>query len=264
MAQHWGSHCHLQLSPLFEQAEAILEKAASKGVLGCIVPSYSSLEWPRQLLLSQRPGVRNALGVHPWSLTERKLTPIDQLEESFLSFAESLGRNLVAVGEFGLDRSRAEFKECFAAQTNLFRAHLRWADKLHLPVIIHSVRALGKTLELLQLSPPGKGGVLHSYAGPPEMVDSFSSLGLYFSYSGNLKTSAKARESLKRTSPERILFETDGPFSKGLGVGNEAVGPHHLPEVLETASQILGKSVEWCWSVHDENTERLFRIQETT
>lgn len=235
------------------------------GVPGCLVPAYSPEGWERQEQLIAEPRVRNALGLHPWAIAE--LPPevaVDVLNSAFDRLPSAWGDSLVAVGECGLDRSRAELKALFPLQVEVFDLHLQWAGKLELPVIVHCVQALGPTLTALQARPCPRGGVMHSYGGPPEMIAPLTELGMHFSYSGNLVTSKKARESLLATPHDRLLWETDGPYGKGLEGGALPVAPHCLPQVVVFASQILGKSIEWCWSVHNENMAGLFNIQETT
>lgn len=261
----WDSHCHLQLDPLFDQNESVLAQALESGVTGCLVPSYSPREWPRQTVLAQQGRVKNALGLHPWCIEDPECDLLlGLLEEAFRTLPVRWGSSLVAVGECGLDRSSARLRSTFELQLELFTLQLKWASKLNLPVIVHSVRAIGKTLEVLRVRALPKGGVLHSYIGPPEMVPRFAELGMSFSYSGTLAISEKARKSLRVTPPERLLWETDGPLGKGLAPKGLSSGPQDLPKVLELASQILGKSKEWCRSVHSENMASLFGIQEIT
>jgi TatD DNase family protein len=198
------------------------------------------------------------LGIHPWCVPGSAAEELErELDQGFARYVVEWGDKLVAVGEFGLDRGSRETTECFDDQISLFKRHMVWAKKLCLPVIIHSVKAHGKTLELLRASPPPKGGVLHSYSGPKEMIPNYAALGLAFSYSGNLNVSKKARESLLATPTDRILFETDGPHSMGFDT-QEPVTPSMLAEVVETACQILQQSKEWCWSLHHENYSRIF------
>lgn len=225
--------------------------------MGCLVPSYGPEEWGRQDRLLKHDGVVCALGIHPWRVVGGDSELLNQLDHGFASHGTRWGEKLVAVGEFGLDRCRPEFKNCFDDQVALFKRHLEWANKLSLPVILHVVKAHGKALELLKFNPPVAGGVIHSFAGPMELIGDYANLGFYFSYSGNLAHSDKARQALKATPPDRLLFETDGPD----GPKPEAcdvLGPAELPKILALASKILDKSKEWCSTLHRENGARLF------
>jgi TatD DNase family protein len=256
----WDSHCHLQLDPLYDRAEECLRLASEVGVCGCLVPAFGPDQWDRQTTLLKLESIALALGIHPWCVPHHSNEWLmKKLQSGFEYYPKLWGQRLVAVGEFGLDRSTAELKGCFQVQEEIFLKHLALAEALALPVILHLVRAPGRGLELLVQSPPSNGGVLHSYSGPPDMVGAFAEVGLSFSFSGNLSYSAKARQSLRLTPHDRLLFETDGPHSKGLSAPG-VLGPEKLPRVVDLASEILGRSKEWCWSVHRENCHRIFGI----
>lgn len=201
-----------------------------------------------------------ALGIHPWCVPGAEISDLlGQLDEGFQKYPSDWAGRLRAVGEFGLDRSNARFKDCFEAQGQLFSRHLSWAHTLSLPVIIHSVAAHAATQKLLQEGPSVPGGVLHSYAGPKELIPVYAELGLCFSYSGHLAHSKKAQESLRKTPPERLLFETDGPQGPRVGQ-EETLSPTSLPHVIGLAAKILDRSEEWCRSVHRENSCRVFGL----
>ncbi|MFA7480937.1 MAG: TatD family hydrolase [Vulcanimicrobiota bacterium] len=252
-------HCHLQLSPLFEEWESLLARAHSVGVAGCLVPSYGPEEWERQDRLLTHQGVYQGLGIHPWWVPGQDLGRLlELLNEAFLHYPKRWGSRLRAVGEFGLDRANPERKACFETQRVLFREHLKWAEQLSLPVILHLVKAHGAAYELL--SGFTGGGVIHSFSGPKELLHQYREFDLYFSYSGALATSEKAREALRSTPPDRLMFETDGPHGAALGK-NGLLSPASLPVVVQIAAEVLGKSVEWCRSVHRENCRRLFALE---
>lgn len=257
----WDSHCHLQLDPLFERAGSELDQASHRGIEGVVVPAYGPEQWDRQTALLKYSTVRVAFGIHPWCVPGSDVVCLTRsLEANFAKFADLWGEHLVAVGEFGLDRSNKGFKDCFEAQVQLCHQHLRLAEREGLPVILHVVRCHGRALEVLEQHRPGQG-VIHSYSGPPELLPDFLRLGLSVSFGGNILHSERARRSLKTAPPEAILFETDGPAGNGLSNAGES-GPKNLQEVLQAASSILGKSIEWCRSVHNENTTRVFRLND--
>lgn len=241
------------MNPLFPEAGSYFH---SEGLSAAVVPSYDPEGWKKQGSLLDIAGVQLALGWHPWCLPGHEFEEVrDRMDQAFAHLTSEWKDRLVAVGEFGLDRARPEFKECFELQVQVFRHHLTWAKRLNLPVILHSVRALGKTLELLKQDPPTKGGVLHSYSGPPDMIDAFAEVGMYFGFSPALADSEKQSQSLQKAPTERILFESDLPGGEKKHNPAEA-----LRQVVRLAAKILDKSEEWCWSVQRENCKRLFLI----
>jgi TatD DNase family protein len=73
---------------------------------------------------------------------------------------------VVAIGETGLDYywekdpvARQKQKEAFIAQIEL-------ADRLGLPIVVHSREAIEDTLNILKTHTPHYGGVMHCYSGP--------------------------------------------------------------------------------------------------
>ena len=248
------------MSPLFEEAGALLRLARERGVDGCLVPSYGPEEWGRQDELNEFEGVFQALGIHPWCIPGCDLESlVSQLNDAFDYYPGKWKARLKAVGEFGLDRSRPEFKECFEVQKSLFRFHLEWAQRLSLPVILHVVKAHGAAYELLRESSTPITGVIHAFAGPKELVAQYAEFDLCFSYGGILGTSRKAQDALRNTPNEKMMFETDGPDGPSLS-DEEPLSPALLPKVVETAAEVLGKSEEWCWSVHRANCRRVFGL----
>lgn len=250
----------MQLSPLYEQAEALLLLAEERGVGGCLVPSYGPEEWSRQDRLNRLEGVVQALGIHPWCIPGRNPDElVHRLDDAFQTYPARWGDKLRAVGEFGLDRSREEYKDCFEVQKMLFARHLEWAERLSLPVIIHVVKAHGACCELLSRGPRPASGVLHSFSGPKELLQQYAEFDLCYSYSGNLARSEKAREALRHTPQDRLMFETDGPEGPQIEE-EEVLSPASLGHVVRMAAKILDKSTDWCWATHRENCARVFGL----
>jgi TatD DNase family protein len=257
-------HCHLD-DPAFAEPtlDLALRQALQAGVGSALVPGFGPGRWPRQseLLLNQRGFLMwGAFGLHPWAVDPAQ--DIDSLrlvlERGWQDHAQKWGEGLVAVGEFGLDRSRRGQVVPWDLQGALFGWHLQRARLGKLPVILHLVRSHGAALEQLTAQPP-PGGVVHAFGGPVETVPAYLELGLCLSFGSALMHREKARESLRATPPEQMMFETDAPG--GLkGDFPPPLGPAHLPKIVEAASQVLGKSVEYLLARHRENCARVFGL----
>ena len=256
----WDTHHHLQFDPIFHRREEALKAAGKAKIKGVIVPAFSPELWKRQSQMIGNLRTKQALGVHPWWVPQQNFKELYvETKLAFQNLPELWGEDLVAIGEFGLDRSKPKFKSCFQDQIELFRLHLKWARKLELPAILHVVKAHGKALELLAENESSVPGVVHSYSGPIELIPRYNSLGLSLSYSHTLTISEKARLALRNTPENHILFETDGPRTDR-AQEPKSKDPASLIEVVKKASEILGRSKEWCWSIHRENTSRIFGI----
>lgn len=192
--------------------------------------------------------LRGALGWHPWALeADRDIHDHQQRLEQEWSAWQAQQLTPVAVGEFGLDRS-PRWRAQFELQQAVFRLHLEWSQRLKIPVILHLVKADGAALELLRERPP-VGGVIHGFASHSQTLGPYAELGLSFSFGGALLEREKVQRSLRDAPLDRVMFETDAPS-----------GTVALRKVVRAASQLLGKSVEWCWSLHRDNCRRILNL----
>lgn len=254
-------HCHLDDPSLEPFLDEVFQRSAKAGLRGVLVPGYGPERWNKQeeLLLSRKLiDVWGAFGLHPWALQSGNdiQATIEILEQGF-ERALGWGKKLVAVGEFGLERSR-KITTPLTVQSEIFGWHLEKAKKFGLPVILHLVRSDGKALDLLQAGAPWRG-VVHGFSSHSQTVPHYLALGLYLSFGSALLHSDKARAALKATPLERVMFETDAPA--GLkGNFSPPRGPHQLQDIFQAASQILGKSVKYLLARHQENCREVFRL----
>lgn len=245
------SHCHLDDPQL--DFEAVVRAARADGVDGAVIPGYGPERWARQSELLLSPGdfaLWGGFGIHPWAL-EPSTSPEtyrDMLGQGWVQYARRWGDRLVAVGEFGLDRSKTRGR-ALELQRSVFSDHLELARTAALPVILHLVRADGLALELLRELPPPHGGVVHAFSSQPETIPAYAELGLSFGFGAGLLRFPKVREALRAAPSDRFMFETDDPKDR-----------YNLGEIIEAASQVLGKSVEYLRKQHSENCARVFKL----
>ncbi len=134
-----------------------------------------------QALSASHVGVSPTAGLHPNHVAEA--APGDW--DAVVALAEA-GR-VVALGETGLDRHWHNTP--FPQQEDYFNRHLELAHRLNLPVIIHCREADADVLCLLRDVFDRHGpleGVLHSFAGSPELAETGLAVGLHLSFSGVL------------------------------------------------------------------------------
>ncbi len=245
------SHCHFDDPQL--DFEVAVRVARAAGVDGAVIPGYGPERWARQseLLLSRGDfALWGGFGIHPWVLEPSTSSEAyrDMLAQGWVQYARRWGERLVAVGEFGLDRSKTR-GGTLELQRSVFSHHLDLARTAGLPVILHLVRSDGLALELLRELPPPRGGVIHAFSSQPETVPAYAELGLSFGFGAGLLRFSKVREALRAVGSDRFMFETDDPKDR-----------YNLREILEAASQVLGKSVEYLRKQHSENCARVFRL----
>ncbi len=197
-------------------------------------------------------GAYFAAGVHP---SELKDLPANWLEE-----LEALCRHekCVAVGEIGLDYHYDDTDKL--AQREAFVAQLALADRLGLPVQIHSRDCAADMLSILKehASLLKHGFLMHCYSHGREMMNDFLALGGYFSFGGTVcfKNGRRVVESASFCPEDRLLTETDSPYLSPFR--GEKNSPCNIPVILKKLAEVRGTDEEQLEAAVRRNAETLF------
>ena len=144
---------------------------------------------------------------------------------------------------------------------------LELAHTLRLPIILHCVRAHGRMLELLEAHGPlPRGGVMHAYGGPEELIPRYQKLNLRFSFGGIIthENAKKPRTALTHVPGELLLVETDGPSQVPKGLVRRRSEPADVAQVLAEMARLRGEPAHLLARKTSENAAALFRVGSTT
>ena len=197
-------HCHLDLYP--DHAAAV-ERCERDGVFTLTVTTTPKA-WPRNHeLASATRHVRAALGLHPQLVADRAHE---------IGLWEELLPRTRYVGEVGLDAG-PRFYKSFETQQEVFARVLSLCAAAGNKIVTtHSVRATKVVLDMVeQYMPPSRGRVvLHWFAGTAAEAKRAIDLGCYFSVNAEMIVNEKRATITKILPLDRILTETDGPFTQ--------------------------------------------------
>ena len=212
------THCHLTFDKLTGDVEGVLSRSVAAGVTGWITIGTEPGELQKALALTEsHENLWVGLGFHPHIAKE--------ISDDDLKFLEKLaGENdkIVAIGETGLDYHYDHSPRDI--QQLIFRGQLQIAQKLNLPVIVHSREAFDDTMSILDEFTGGiKNVVIHCYSGTCEQTRLILEAGYYISFTGivTFKKSDQARAAAKLVPLDRLMIETDCPFMSPEPVRNE-------------------------------------------
>ncbi len=259
MAAYIDVHCHLT-GDEFEKiggVQAVLARARENGVDRIICSGFDLVSSKIARDISERyDGVYFCAGFHP--------SELDKLAEGDFAEIEKLcaHEKCVALGEIGLDY-HFEDNPSPEVQRAAFVAQLQIADKVGLPVVLHSRDAAQETLELLKAHKGllKKGGLMHCYSYSPEMVEDFASLGLYFSFGGpsTFKNAKKVQECVQRVPATRLLSETDCPYLTPVPHRGEFPNePKNVKYVVDNMAVLRNENVEELKTQILQNAKTLF------
>jgi TatD DNase family protein len=249
------SHCHLdRLEKSPEALAEVIQFAEQRGVEHFLCVCVSVNDFPAMMqTIKPFDNVSASCGVHP--LHQDEACSYDEL----LAMASS--DNIVAIGETGLDYFySAETKD---VQLTSFVDHIKVANKLNKPLIIHTRDARKDTIELLKKhKAPHTRGVLHCFTEDWEMAKAAIELGFYISISGivTFKSAQELQDVVKKIPLENLLIETDSPWLAPVPYRGKPNQPGYVREVGEFIANLKGISVNELAKVTSQNFYDLFNI----
>jgi TatD DNase family protein len=250
------SHAHLDDARFDPDRDEAIRRAWEAGVRGILTIGNGS--GPDDMgcglpLARAHPWIYTTVGVHPHDA--------GRAESRHFKLMEELARdpNVLAIGEAGLDYHYDNSPR--PVQREVFRAQLELANRVDLPVVIHTRDADPDTIALLGETPPARG-VVHCFTGGADLMEYALGLGLMISISGILTfpRSEGLRELVRRVPDDRLLVETDAPYlapAPHRGRRNEPAFVHRTAEAL---AGLRGVSPERLAGQTAANFERLFGV----
>ena len=147
-----------------------------------------------------------AYGFHPSDINKINDNDIDELEQ-YLS-----NNKIAALGEIGLDYYWD--KENIDKQKEYFIKQIKLANKLDLPMIIHSRDAALDTYDILKEYDKNGKGIIHCYSSSYQMAQMFIKLGYLISLAGpvTFKNALVPKDVAKNIDLKNLLIETDSPY----------------------------------------------------
>jgi TatD DNase family protein len=250
-------HVHLSDEEYSGCVDEIVQEARNSNVVALVSNSMDFKTSTLSLELAERyPGVvYAALGVHPWTVSD--LTD-EQFEQTIDFISKSKRKDFVAIGEIGLD---FKYMKIWDKQVRIFDSMLHLAEKLELPVIIHS---RGTTSQIVDMLPSYnvKRVLLHWFSNPISALSRAVDMGCYISEGAPVVFSNGIRDVVKRVPLENLLTETDGParFFRP-PFGGKRTSPAFIPTIAKAIADVRGMDVESVAGRIGKNFEDFFGIK---
>lgn len=250
------THAHLYDEAFISEEDQAVERAVRAGVTRMILPDIDSQTREAMFSLADRHEGRifPCLGLHPTSIGADWKKELAALEGW-------LSRKIYAIGEIGMDCYWS--KEFIKEQQEALRIQLELADRLDLPVIIHSRESTELIINVLkECRHLNLRGVFHAYSGSIETYRQIERLGDWYIGIGGVLTYKKASiaGTVRDIPLDRILLETDCPYLTPVPFRGKRNESSYIPHIAARLSEILGKGIEEIAETTTANAEKLFRI----
>jgi TatD DNase family protein len=256
------SHCHLSDPDLLARLPQILQdmQAAQVDRALCICTTLEEFDTVHGIAQAH-PHIWASVGVHPDNQDVQEPTLADLVKGS------QRGR-VVAIGETGLDYYRLGDRTVadMEWQRDRFRVHIRAAQQVGKPLVIHTRSASADTLAILReegedARAGAAGGVFHCFTETDVVARAAHDLGFYISFSGILtfKNAQDLRDIVAFMPMDRLLIETDSPYLAPVPHRGKTNNPSFVPFVAQQVASVRGMAVEAVAEQTSANFDRLFR-----
>lgn len=267
----FDSHAHLN-SEKFEGRYIENTKKVMEEIEYVMIPARDYQSSLKALELAQlSDNIYVALGLHPTEVP-RFLEEAKQIDMNFdeyitqeLSKIEKLiienRSKVVAIGELGLDYYWDKGEETQKMQREMMKKQIGLANKLELPIVIHTRDATIDMIKLLQENEVLKKGIMHCVPINEYLIKETLKLGYYISFAGNITfKNAKPEECIKIVPEDRLLVETDTPYLTPEPMRGKENTPGNVKYVIDKISKIIEKDPKEIERITTNNAKKIYNI----
>ncbi len=263
--QLFDSHSHYNDEKFDMDREEMIKETLASGVSNFIVAGYSIESSKKAIKIANNyEGLYTIVGISPNDIEEIKTEEdikksIGEIEKIYIKDQDEK-KKIVAIGEIGLDFYwNKENKEL---QKEIFIKQIELANKLNLPIVIHTREAISDTIEILKKNLCIKKGIFHCCPLNRELVREAINLGFYISLSGviTFKNSKNAEEIINIVPEDKLLIETDSPYLSPEPVRGTRNNSINVKYVAQRIANVKNKSIEEIAKITMENTKKIFNI----
>ena len=251
------THTHLDFPDFDADRTAVLARSRAQGVEKLVVLGVYQANWQRLWDLAQaEDGLYAAFGLHPVYLDQHQPAHLHELHDWLQRLAGQ--PKLCAVGEFGLDYFLEQLDR--SQQQQLFEAQLRLAMEFELPALLHVRRAHAATIATLKRLKPGRGGIIHAFAGSVEEAREYIKLGFKLGLGGapTWPQALRLRKVVAQLPLEALVLETDSPDMAPAMYPNQRNSPEYLPAICAALAELRGISPDELAEASSQNARTLF------
>lgn len=289
MMKFFDTHSHYDLLQ-----DGSVAQMKSSGLVGFVYDAIDVKTSERGLRLAKKyPGfIYPTLGLHPELVIpggefyrddydERKIyVDVSRLQKLF----EEGKDHFVAVGECGLDHywleqsaaggqlSDKQIEKAKKLQRLMFTKQIEFAQKIHLPLVIHPRGAEEECLEIVRNQQSAFSSqcpvLFHSYTGSLKTAQEMLQAGYYISFNGILtfKNAGNIREIFSWAwahFPQRILAETDSPYLAPEPKRGERNNPSYVRFVVEKMAALTELPIRDVAATILRNSRAFYAIDES-
>lgn len=246
------THCHLS-KKYYNDIDKVIEDNKIALIDKIIISGCEKDEIEETMQIINNYNIVYAtIGYHPDQadiITEKDIKKLENLVNS--------SKKVVGIGEIGLDYHYDDINK--DKQKQIFEMQLKIAEKLSLPVVIHSRDATFDTIEILKKYKVK--GIIHCFSGSLETANIYIGMGYKLGIGGVLTfKNSKLGEVVKEVSLNSIVLETDSPYLTPDPYRGKTNSSKYIPLIAEKLSQIKDVTINEVAKITTKNCYDLFDL----
>ncbi len=247
----FDSHTHIAMKHFQGDRERVIQRAKDAGLTGMVTSSIGAASFHRTLgiVSKHQDYIYHSAGCGVSRLTRDEA-------EKIIALTRKYAKDIVAVGEVGLDYHWIKDPKGRKAQEPLFQMFIELATELNLPIVVHSRKAEAEATEILEKKFSGEV-LMHCFDGSPEVANRVADNGWCITLPANFSKYRNRTTAAKIIPLSQILLETDGPY---LSPDNERNEPAKIIRAAEALGEILGQPLDEIANITTKNATCFYRL----
>ena len=254
--EFFDSHAHYNDEKFKDDRDKIILENYNKGIRYTTCIGYNLQSSKDAIDIAKKYDfIYCTAGISPNDINDNVYEELYEIEEM------AKHKKIVAIGEIGLDYYwNKDNKEL---QKEVFVRQIEIANKLELPIVIHTRDAISDTIDILKnVSPCNNKGIFHCCPLNVELIKEGLKLGYYISFSGVITfKNAKPNLAVQEVPLNKILIETDSPYLSPEPYRGSRNDPSKVEFVAKKISEIKELNLEEIAKKTTENAKKIYNIQ---
>lgn len=246
------THCHISKN-YYDDINEVITDSKNNGLEKIIISCCEVDDIEESLnIINSYDNVYATFGYHPDQIGKVCDADFKKLETLIKT-----NQKIVGIGEIGLDYHYGTDKE---KQKKLFKEQLKIAQRLNLPVVIHSRDATKDTIDILKMY--NVSGVIHCFSGSLETANIYISMGYKLGIGGVLTfKNSKLYKVVEDIDLENIVLETDSPYLTPEPYRGKTNSSKYIPIIAKKLAEVKKVPIEEVAKITTNNAYLIFDLK---
>ena len=232
------SHCHLEYEPMASNLKEVIDRAIKNNVKYLLSISTTDESFDKILqIVENYKNIYGTYGIHPHETKNYQTLSSQQIIQKVKS-----NKKIIGIGESGLDFYYEHSDPI--VQKKIFIEHIKAAQSLNLPLIVHTRSAENDTYDILKSEMKNNDIkiLIHCFTGSKIFAHKLIDIGCYISASGvvTFNKSKDLANTFLSLPNDRILVETDSPYLSPEPLRGKPNEPSHIIHTVNFLAKLKG------------------------